>query len=299
MADLRDLVLSSFLVMFLIVALLHLAWNVVQSCIAIWRKSLISSTLIAVASGMITLGIGLAMAIYSRRRFKHPFKISNLCGDSQYYELTTADRVVLYLVALYILVPVVFLYEPIVHDMRMMQSVPRLLIVKQPRQPESLVPKEIVPEGSKVPHEPNSVPTKDQAPSQPLPNTDSAKVPESLPVSSDKLTTDSSAQSSSPAAVPPSEQKSGDSEPPSVLPESDKAISESAAQNGSQSAPSPVQKPGDSKSLSGDSQGQRIRFKTPDGIVEGTVELHKYGSFLVILDGGGKKWILERDVVQP
>ncbi|MBF0140453.1 MAG: hypothetical protein HQL74_09245 [Magnetococcales bacterium] len=292
--------MSSFLVLFLIVALMHLGRIVLLSCIAIWRKSLISSAMIAVASGMITHGIGLTMAILSKSKFKFPFNISDLCGDSQYYELTTADRVVLYLVSLFILVPAVFLYEPIVYDMRLMQSAPRLLIVKPFIPPEGLAvraqPKEAVADVPKVSHEPNSVPTVEQLPSQPLPNTDNAKVPATLPVSSDKVTTDSSAQSS-PPAVPPSEQKSGDSEPPPVL--SDKTTSESAAQSGSQSAPSSVQKPGDSKSLPGDPQGQRIRFKTPDGIVEGTVEMHKYGSFLVILDGGGKKWILERDVVQP
>ncbi|HAT49216.1 MAG: hypothetical protein HQL07_18870 [Nitrospirae bacterium] len=268
MAELWDILWSSFLVLFLIVVLIQIGRISRLILLTIWSESLISSTLIAMLSGLVSMGTNLIVAIFSIGLFKLPFQPGSFPDDPRRYQLTTADRTVLrFLVFVLLLAPVLILYDPIVQEKRMMKASRHPAMEHSATVIESLpiqnLPKEVVPVAAKVTPEPTTAPAMAQEPAPALPlSTENSKGPITPPELAVETTLESTPQSE-PA-------------PPTPLdPKQTNSVSEQA-----------------------DPQAQHITFQTPDGIKEGIVELHKYGSYLVKVNGGGKKWILEKDVVK-
>lgn len=268
MVELWGILWSSFLVLFLIVVLIQIGRISRLILVTIWSQSLISSTLIALLSGLVSMGTNLILAVSSIGVFKLPFQPGSFPDDPRRYQLTTADRTILrFLVLVLLLAPVLILYDPIVQEKRMMKASLQpatehsATAIESP--PIQNLPKEVVSEAAKASPEPTTAPAMAQepAPASPL-STESSKTPITPPELAVETTLESTPQSET-APPTPLDQKQTNS------------VSEQAA---------PPE--------------QHITFQTPDGIKEGIVELHKYGSYLVKVNGGGKKWILEKDVVK-
>ncbi|HIJ83171.1 MAG: hypothetical protein HW380_3408 [Magnetococcales bacterium] len=235
--------------------------------IAIWRGSLISAALVVILSRLVTVVTSLAKALFPMDLLRLPFQPYFSPEDPRCYRLTSANRRHLQLMALvFTLVPTLILCRWIFQERQMLEPPQQQSSVAMGKPEEQVIPKETVPAAAKtLPEQTDSTTMKREPEPSPL-HKESPQFSDATP----KVAVE-------PTVVPAAKSETATSDPDAVT-----------------ATPSD-QKPANLQPV--DPPARRIAFQTPNGIMEGTVELHKYGSFLIRLDGGGKKWVLEKDVV--